>query len=255
MLLFRNFYVRRTLRIFPLYYGVLVVLFGLFPRLREVYPPGLAHSADHQAWLWSYTTNVYLALEKTWALPFVSHFWSLAVEEHFYLVWPCCVYLLPIDSLAVLCVACSVVALTTRIVLTVSGAGSIAVLVATPCRLDALCIGALLAVAQRRWGKERLVTSGRWALAPLTLLTLGLSCWNLLHGPFADIVLEFRGTALALFFGALIATMVGAAPLQALLVGSSLLDGCVPSGSTAMAYTSSTESSPMRCSMRTSTRR
>src|SRR6202050_676720 len=83
---FRNFYVRRTLRIFPLYYAVLAVLFLVLPQIPVLFPTALGESAKHQAWVWSYLTNVYVALRERWALPYVSHFWSLAVEEHFYLL-------------------------------------------------------------------------------------------------------------------------------------------------------------------------
>jgi peptidoglycan/LPS O-acetylase OafA/YrhL len=146
----------------------------------------------------------------------VSHFWSLAVEEHFYLIWPLCVFLLPLDSLAVLCVLVSVVALAVRIALVAVGSGDINVLVLTPCRLDSLCVGALLAVARVRLGVPSLVESARRALAPLALATLGVSLWNLLHGPLAAAVLQTRGTTLAPFFGALIVATVGAPPASLL---------------------------------------
>ncbi len=85
---FRNFYARRTLRIFPLYYGVLAALFIVIPAL--VTPsPLLEQAREHQLWLWTYTTNFYIAATSSWSsLTYVTHFWSLAIEEHFYLVWP-----------------------------------------------------------------------------------------------------------------------------------------------------------------------
>jgi peptidoglycan/LPS O-acetylase OafA/YrhL len=207
---FRNFYVRRTLRIFPLYYAVLAVLFGALPMLPALYPAGLAESAAHEGWIWSYTTNLYLALGKTWSLPYVGHFWSLAVEEHFYLVWPVFVFLLSLDSLLGACVVGSVGALALRITLANLGAGSIAVLVLTPCRIDALCIGAVLAVLQQRIGMPRLVSAARRAILPLAIVVLGLSTWNLLRATRVDVILPARGTALALFFAALVVTSIGA---------------------------------------------
>jgi peptidoglycan/LPS O-acetylase OafA/YrhL len=104
---FRDFYVRRTLRIFPLYYSALALLFGVLPVLPVAYPAGLAESARHQAWLWCYVTNVYLARAGAWALPYVSHFWSLAVEEHFYLLWPIVVLTSTRAALLRICVAVS----------------------------------------------------------------------------------------------------------------------------------------------------
>ncbi len=75
----RNFYVRRTLRIFPLYYGFLILLIVF----------GVAVSK----WFWFYGQNIALGLN----LPFhgPSYFWSLASEEQFYLVWPFLVLFFP----------------------------------------------------------------------------------------------------------------------------------------------------------------
>jgi peptidoglycan/LPS O-acetylase OafA/YrhL len=80
----RQFYIRRFLRIFPIYYLVVIalILAGV-GGIRAIWP-----------WLFSYTTNIYV-----WhylAFPYaVSHFWTLAVEEQFYLVWPWAMLFLP----------------------------------------------------------------------------------------------------------------------------------------------------------------
>src|SRR5271156_1921130 len=58
---FRSFYIRRTLRIFPLYYAVLAVLFLVLPRLPSLCPPSLDEAARHQGWVWAYLTNFYVA--------------------------------------------------------------------------------------------------------------------------------------------------------------------------------------------------
>src|SRR6185295_16426951 len=89
---FRNFYMRRTLRIFPLYYAVLAVTFVLLPlagwSTTRLFPE--AHA--NQGWLWFYGANVLQSLRGEWCLGGFNHFWSLAVEEHFYLVWPLVIY-------------------------------------------------------------------------------------------------------------------------------------------------------------------
>ena len=87
---------RRVLRIFPLYYAVLAVLFLLLPLvagLSSAGPPWTTLRA-HQAWAWLYGVNVFVALRGEWALSYLDHFWSLAVEEHFYFVWPFVVWAL-----------------------------------------------------------------------------------------------------------------------------------------------------------------
>ena len=71
---FRNFYARRTLRIFPLYYLVLSLLFVVLPAIARP-SPLLEQARAHQIWLWTYTANFYIAAKSSWAaLTYVSHF-------------------------------------------------------------------------------------------------------------------------------------------------------------------------------------
>src|SRR5206468_651405 len=91
---FRNFFARRTLRIFPLYYAVLTVSLFLVPALIGLQRlPELYHRLlENQLWLWTYAAN-YLQATGRHTLPGFGHFWSLAIEEQFYLLWPFVVYL------------------------------------------------------------------------------------------------------------------------------------------------------------------
>jgi peptidoglycan/LPS O-acetylase OafA/YrhL len=207
---FRDFYIRRTLRIFPLYYAVLAVLFVMLPLMPWSYPASLGESAKHQAWVWTYLTNFYVALQKRWALPYVSHFWSLAVEEHFYLVWPCIVLVSSRATLLRVCVFAVVLALALRLFMAQLGAGEVALLTVTPCRLDALCIGAFIAVAARPDGIDRLARIAKPALGVTGALVLTLSVWHAFVGIFDVITLPTRGTAMALFFGAVIVLAITA---------------------------------------------
>ena len=74
----RTFYLRRTLRIFPIYYlyaGILLLL-------------GIGQSREIWAWLLTYTYNIQLFLCNHWHQGYVEHLWSLAIEEQYYLIWP-----------------------------------------------------------------------------------------------------------------------------------------------------------------------
>src|SRR5262245_4715813 len=90
---FRNFYVRRALRIFPLYYAVLALTLLVVPWLTPNLAPDFQPATSAQAWLWLYAANVLQAYEGSWCLGPLNHFWSLAIEEHFYLAWPAVIYL------------------------------------------------------------------------------------------------------------------------------------------------------------------
>lgn len=80
----KTFYIRRTLRIFPIYYLVLFVLYLLNePPVRRTI-----------GWLALYATNLYMARYHTW-MGTVDHLWSLAVEEQFYLFFPLLIFFIP----------------------------------------------------------------------------------------------------------------------------------------------------------------
>src|SRR5205823_2953152 len=87
----KRFYARRTLRIFPIYYLTLLFLYLInFQNIKDVFN-----------WVVSYTTNIYLSLDKPYIGSF-NHLWSLAVEEQFYLLWPFLIFFIPKRSLPVL---------------------------------------------------------------------------------------------------------------------------------------------------------
>lgn len=150
---FRNFYVRRVLRIFPLYYGFLFALFVLAPLLHPPAPGGrFAGWLDSQWWFWSYLSN-YQFLFPEWVRPsLLSHFWTLAVEEQFYLFWPAVVLLTSRKGLIRVCLFCVAGSLLFRLWLHWMGVDPRAGYRLTPARLDTLAIGALLAVLVRDQG-------------------------------------------------------------------------------------------------------
>ena len=132
--LFKSFYIRRFLRIFPIYYLLIFILFAAdYKNTREVFP-----------WLVTYTVNIYQGIENTYIGDF-NHFWSLAVEEQFYLFWPLLVLLIPRrNTLKVILITIGV-ALLTRVYLYMYNDNWMANAYFTiPC-MHALGTGALLA--------------------------------------------------------------------------------------------------------------
>jgi peptidoglycan/LPS O-acetylase OafA/YrhL len=151
---FRNFYMRRLLRIFPLYYGVLALVFFIAPLIPLLRGPTLDYLLDRQAWAWLYGINIYLAGHEEWSFSYLNHFWSLCVEEHFYLFWPLVVYFLARRPQALIAtsVAISLGAMLARIIGILMGLSWWATIVLTPFKLDGLALGGFLAVTARQPG-------------------------------------------------------------------------------------------------------
>jgi peptidoglycan/LPS O-acetylase OafA/YrhL len=147
---FRNFYVRRVLRIFPLYYGFLFAFFILAPMIRPPVPGGPFEGwRESQGWFWTYMSNYQLLFPK-WVRPYpLTHFWTLAVEEQFYLFWPAIVLLTSRKGLIKVCIGCVVGSLVFRMWLHWAGWDPGIAYRITPARLDTLAVGALLAALVR----------------------------------------------------------------------------------------------------------
>jgi peptidoglycan/LPS O-acetylase OafA/YrhL len=142
----RNFYGRRMLRIFPLYFGS--VLAGLL--LFHVLLPSQSHLLEeawaHQVWLWTYSMNIALALGVAANFGIFNQFWSLAIEEQYYLVWPWVVRRTGHRTLAIICSSLIVCPLVLRCLWIAAGATWLSAYWFTLCRLDALAMGGLAAI-------------------------------------------------------------------------------------------------------------
>jgi peptidoglycan/LPS O-acetylase OafA/YrhL len=163
-----NFYSRRALRIFPLYYLYLALMFVWMPVRHEHPLSGLDWAS-----LLFYFYNFRIVAVGHFSANF-GHLWSLNVEEHFYLLWPLLVFNLNRRLLMRICVGGALLSLLLRIAVTHSSMGIRGSYVLTPCRLDGLLLGAWLALAS--------VDPALWArvkryyrvVGPAALLSLAL---------------------------------------------------------------------------------
>jgi peptidoglycan/LPS O-acetylase OafA/YrhL len=182
---FRNFYLRRAFRIFPLYYGCLLLVFFGLPHLGVFGPDETRNLLHTQGWFWSYLSNVMIARAGTLAVSPMQHFWSLAVEEQFYLVWPLIVWLLPRRRLKAVCLSALLGSLAIRMTLRALGEPGAVLYVLTPTHLDPLAAGAWLALVAREpggldWVKARVPVA-------LALGLLGIAAIMLTaHGPVVE---------------------------------------------------------------------
>jgi peptidoglycan/LPS O-acetylase OafA/YrhL len=87
----KNFYIRRSLRIWPIYYIILIssLLIALLCRSYQINIFDIApqHILSTIKWPFLYLSNVYVSISGSENI-FMLHSWSLALEEQFYLLWP-----------------------------------------------------------------------------------------------------------------------------------------------------------------------
>jgi peptidoglycan/LPS O-acetylase OafA/YrhL len=161
---FTNFYVRRVLRIWPVYLAMLVFVFAC-----ERYGL-LRNQATNWCWVFllTLTQNFYIARNGWDSIPdWLGPTWSLGIEEQFYLIWPLLVRKLSLSSLKKVCLAVIFATPFLRAAVSLYFHGSDGPLVLSFCRLDSLCFGTLLAV--NYWTGD--LNFSRWVkrLAPPSL--------------------------------------------------------------------------------------
>jgi len=205
---FRNFYIRRVLRIFPLYYGVLALVFLVAPLIAPLRGPTLDYLVDRQAWAWLYGVNIYIAWAGDWSFSYLEHLWSLCIEEHFYFFWPLVVYLVAKQPrrLIAICLGLSVAAMLARLGGSLAGLSWWTTYVLTPFRLDGLALGAFLAVVARQpRGLQRLAGALPYvAIAAFALLSLTFIWTRLLTDQGTVVILPVRASIITVLLACLL---------------------------------------------------
>ncbi len=231
---FRNFYARRALRIFPLYFVSVFVILAAFPVAAQL--ARMAHhlgssggtsrimtwgrsAQQHQMWLWFYGSNIAQSFHKfDWSV--CGHFWSLDVEEQFYLAWPLVIFFGGgRRKLMSICALVAVTAMTLRVDLVREAKGLIDVYYFTPCRLDSLAIGSFVALAVRgKDGVRPWVEPARWVTAACgaAILAHGYQSGGLSH--YDRLVQAFGFTAVSAFFAGLL-VLILASPSNGVVAG------------------------------------
>ena len=151
----RQFYARRFLRIFPLYYLYLAICVAA----------KLGDARSAVPWFATYLGNFYLSFHTGLTAP-LGHFWTLAVEEQFYLLWPFCVLWIPRARLATVAVVLIVVGTVSKMLIYRSTGNDLAGYLLLPDCLDTLACGALLAMLADRIGLRRVYAYLRPAAIP-----------------------------------------------------------------------------------------
>jgi peptidoglycan/LPS O-acetylase OafA/YrhL len=213
----RKFWARRVLRIFPLYYIVLIVGSGVC-LIASAPLPTLPY--------WFYFQNYALAFDPD-VLRWTAPFWSLAIEEQFYFLWPLLALRAPRKMLVPTTLALAAFCIVTRAGMGVDmhlldhagnheAAEQIAKLAyrATPTHMDGLLFGALLAITggdkaswlARTWKRLRPIAFAATilVLAVLFVVTHGFNDYD-------GRVIVFGYASLALFFACAVSIAVDGA--------------------------------------------
>jgi peptidoglycan/LPS O-acetylase OafA/YrhL len=161
---FRNFYARRCLRIWPLYYSVLLFMFVMVPLLRPSEANTVFAARSSPWWAYPLFLQNFLVPVPAMATGALGVTWSLAVEEQFYLVWPLVVRFCSEAQLRKIAIAVICFSPALRFYLSWH---QVNIYSNTFCRLDGLMAGALLALAIR---SASFVPSKFVTLAWITLL-------------------------------------------------------------------------------------
>jgi len=174
---FSSFYIRRSLRIFPLYFLAVFLSFVVLPRFPGLHET-LAGPTQVEQWpYWAYLVNFAIAERGQFVHGVLDIAWSLAIEEQFYIVWAVVVWALPARLLGPACALLVVLAPVLRNLSLNAGADPVAVYVLPHFRADTLALGGLLAWVSRQGFLDRLATAAPYvtcaAVAAAFALALG----------------------------------------------------------------------------------
>ncbi|WP_447971327.1 acyltransferase family protein [Nitrospira sp. M1] len=130
------FYIRRLLRLTPIYYLVLLLL--------------LCFTSTDRSQLWwffAYLQNIHFAIDNGFTV--ADNFWTLAVEEQFYLFWPFVILFIPRAYLFSVVALCVIIGPLFRLLCLTTGLTHFQGSMLMPSHLDTLGIGGLLAILSR----------------------------------------------------------------------------------------------------------
>jgi peptidoglycan/LPS O-acetylase OafA/YrhL len=146
----KNFYVRRLLRIFPLYYTFLIIFLIIFPQIPSL-KSALSYYTNNQFWLWLYLQNWLYVFKEPQHAEMLNHLWSLAVEEQFYLIWPCLILLIRKPKILFVFVAfLLLLVMATRFIIWTLKIEHLSYFsLYTFTRIDGICIGCMLALLRQ----------------------------------------------------------------------------------------------------------
>ncbi|TDE12763.1 acyltransferase family protein [Dyadobacter psychrotolerans] len=170
---FKFFFIKRALRIFPLYYLTLFVVFMALtiPGINNINPVFDKRLIQDSVYYLTFTPNLLFSFKGWGVTDLLNHFWSLAIEEQFYLVCPFIIFYLDTPKALGIFIALIVTALSIRNY----NVNSDFSYVFTFSRLDALSTGSILAILIRK--HNNLVNKIALPIFLTTIISLSIICY------------------------------------------------------------------------------
>jgi len=202
----RNFYIRRLLKILPLYYGVLLFYF-LFASFLQNLAVQYQYYHAHQRFMWLHLQNWLCIIHiRPAGSMMLNHLWSLSILEQFYLIWPIIILIIRntrlLARIAILIIIACV--LTRLYSWSIYGDGLTNFYLQYMTRIDGLCIGSLVAIWRFQSYEESKKKVFRLGLivfgAQLILLVLSKIAGPFPHFTFVGYTCIATGFGIAVFY-------------------------------------------------------
>ncbi len=162
---FQSFYVRRAVRILPLYVAVTAGFFWVAVPLIQRHGKDLWIKPHEQIWYWLFLANWRHAFRYNNGAQ-LAHFWSLAIEEQFYAIWPFVVWRSSRRTLERLSAALVVAVIILRTYLAAKGWSHDFIVSSTITRLDELALGALISLSE---SFRKVLVRFAWLVLPVAV--------------------------------------------------------------------------------------
>lgn len=223
-----KFFMRRSVRILPAYFTLLLLFFVLFPLCTDmdwVWSYGFYYL--HQVWYWLFGANLLIALRDHWPpvdKPILDHLWSICAIVQFYLLWPFLLKVFKTKNLLYISLLLMAGSVLLRNLFVSMGLNYSTSYVFTFARMDGLCLGAAVAIMIRETSTKKVLSH----LAPKTIIisALGIVTTISLSRSLSlkdDYFIRFGYFAVNLFFSSLLVYALSSVPIIRKSLESSLL--------------------------------